>query len=110
MRLKPIVAAILLALMVACATPPSAPSLEESIAVGYITVETLAESALVAHEAGRISDEHRGLARLALQMAKNSLDLASTFAEAGDAPAAVEKTTEAFNYFDTVKRLLGETP
>ena len=34
----------------------------------------------------------------------------STFASAGDQPAAAAKTTEAFNYVDTVKRLLGETP
>jgi hypothetical protein len=101
---------ILVLHIAACAMAPEAPSLEEAIAAGYITVETLAETTLAAHEAGRITDAHRGLARLALQQAKNSLDLAATFATRGDDVQAAERTTEAFNYVDTVERLLRDAP
>lgn len=99
---------VLTLLLTACAMN-SAPSLQESIAAGYITIETLAEAALAANESGQLSDADRTHARSFLQAGKYGLDLARDFLEAGDRSNALIQLTSAFQYFESVRLLMGDS-
>ena len=109
-RLAHLAAAALLAFVAACASPPAAPGFDDTVAAGYTTIETLAESALAASESGALSNEDRALARLALQQAKNLLDVASSLRSDGLTVEAAQKLQEAFNFIETARKLQESSP
>lgn len=66
----------LLVLLTACSSVPRVKSVQDGIAVGYLTVESIAEATYVAHQQGSISDELKDEIRVDLQDAKHQLDQA----------------------------------
>jgi len=100
----------LIALLLSACAIQGAPSVEESIAAAAITLETLAESVLSANEAGQLSDENRARAKVVLQQAKNALDLATLMVVNDNDSQALVLLSQSTAYFDTVRRLMEETP
>lgn len=102
-------AAVFLLFLVACSAVQNAPSLGETIAAGYVTVETLAESALLASQTGQIDANDRARVRVALQTAKDALDTATDLLLAGRRSDVLAQITIAYEYFESVRLTLGES-
>lgn len=100
---------LVVAVLAGCQGLQQAPSLGESIAAGYITVETLAESALMASEAGRIDTDDRAKIKSMLQQAKDGLDTALELLLAGRRNDVVSQLSIAYGYFETVRGLLEDS-
>ena len=100
---------LVLLLLVSCnALQNSSPSIAESIARGYITIETLAEATLTASQNGYIDATEREQSRIYLQSAKNGLDLATEIAGTGNTVEALTYVSKAYEYFAEVRALIGE--
>lgn len=67
-----------------CTLMPETP--RQAIAASYVTVESLAETADVAHRDGVIDDQQRAVIKADLQTAKNALDEARKIEKAGGDP------------------------
>jgi hypothetical protein len=102
-------AAVFLLFFVACSAVQNAPSLGEAIAAGYVTVETLAESALLASQTGQIDSNDRARVRVALQTAKDALDTGADLLLAGRRNDVLAQLTIAYEYFESVRLTLGES-
>jgi hypothetical protein len=100
--------AFVLLWLVACVSDNTAPSIAESIARGYITIETLADATLAASESGYIDARQRATAREYLQSAKSGLDLAAQIADTGNTVEALTYVNMAYDLFATVRALIGE--
>jgi len=96
-------------LLAACGSlQNTSPSITESIARGYITVETLAEATLTASQNGYITIQDQAEAKGYLQAAKNGLDLATEIANTGNTVEALTYVSKAYEYITTVRALIGE--
>ena len=66
---------VLLTLLTACAVnAPKIDSLQDSIAVGYLTVESVADSTAIAFDSGWIDADEKTRIKTDLQTAKHSID------------------------------------
>lgn len=99
--------ALLLLLASCSAMENSSPSIAESIARGYITIETLAEATLTASQSGYITAEERAQARSYLQAAKKGLDLAAEIAGTGNTVEALTYVSQAYELFADVRAMIG---
>ena len=75
-----------LALTYGCATAPDTPA--KTLAVGYITVETLAEATAVAYQDGSITAEQKASVKGKLQIALDNLELGNQLMVANEDPTA----------------------
>jgi len=93
---------ILLLLLAGCGALQTQ-STTDSIAIGYVTVETLAETALVAYQEGKIDDATRHVIIKNLQLAKDTLDVATEYATSENEDAAIDSLNAAYALLDIVR-------
>ncbi|MGO1500827.1 MAG: hypothetical protein ACTHWH_06040 [Marinobacter sp.] len=83
-------------LMVGCVSLPSSP--EQQIAAGYVTVETLAEATLIAHQDGHLDTAEKGRIKEHLNLSIKYLHLAEQMTGNNqDATAYLELSSKLLN-------------
>lgn len=105
--MKAFASAYIVLLLASCAAPTQ---VEESIAAGYITIETLAETALTAFQDGYIDSDDRDQIVIWLQEAQNGLNLATQIADTSSTVEALTYVSQAYELFAKIRGLINGPP
>ena len=107
--IKTLLTSICLSVMlVACSIAPEIDSIEDGLAVGYLTVESTANAAKTAYDQGWISGEQRVNVGNDLQKAKNTLDQGVVLLSMDLFDQAEDKLILAESILIAVQKLLQE--
>jgi hypothetical protein len=90
--------------LAACQSSPT--QVSESIAAGYITVESLAETALTAFNDGYIDEAQKNEIADLLQLAQNGLNIATEISDTSSTVEALTYVSTAYQYFQEVRGIL----
>ena len=91
-------------ILAACASSPT--QVEEAIATGYITVESLAESALTAYRGGYIDDSQRNEVADLLDLAQSGLNIATEMTQTNSPVEALRYVSRTYEYFSQIRGIL----